>query len=96
MNKAFDKKLLQDSIVDDLGSLIKNVTPLQVLEKGLPLWLDGVWLGKKQEVDIQLLTKGEASDIICRMMHGGIGFLRKQKREAEKKLKKLQKEKSRG
>lgn len=44
------------------------------------IWLDGIWLGRKGEVDLNRLTKGEASDIISRVVHGGMGFLKKQEK----------------
>ncbi|GAA5954131.1 hypothetical protein JCM21900_002899 [Sporobolomyces salmonicolor] len=44
--------------------------------------IEGVWVGKpwREEVDVDQLTKGQASDVICRLKHGGLGWWERQRR----------------
>ncbi|SCV68041.1 BQ2448_162 [Microbotryum intermedium] len=58
--------------------------------------IDGLWVpGREREggwVDVKDLNRGEACDLITRVMHGGIGALRKVKKKVEKERKKLVKD----
>ncbi|SCZ91483.1 BZ3500_MvSof-1268-A1-R1_Chr1-2g01439 [Microbotryum saponariae] len=55
--------------------------------------IEGLWVpGREREggwVKVEELNKGEACDLITRVMHGGIGALRKVKKEVEKARKSL-------
>ncbi|GAA5871199.1 hypothetical protein JCM1840_000140 [Sporobolomyces johnsonii] len=44
--------------------------------------IEGVWAGEpwSEEVEVDQLTKGQASDVICRLRHGGLGWLRRERR----------------
>lgn len=53
--------------------------------------IEGVWVGKEWEerVEVESLNKGEASDVIARAAHGGIGWI---KREGSKRETRLRRE----
>lgn len=52
--------------------------------------IEALWIGGKfgSWIKVDDLTKGQASDLISRMKHGGIGYVKKIKREYEKKMRK--------
>ncbi|GAA5862480.1 hypothetical protein JCM1840_004196 [Sporobolomyces johnsonii] len=54
--------------------------------------IEGGWIGRpwSEEVDVDQLTKGQASDVICRLKHGGLEWWTRQKGDL------LQKEKAEG
>ncbi|KDE03505.1 hypothetical protein MVLG_06017 [Microbotryum lychnidis-dioicae p1A1 Lamole] len=60
--------------------------------------IEGLWVpGREREggwVKVEELNKGEACDLITRVMHGGIGALRKVKKKVEKARKSLIKQRS--
>lgn len=53
--------------------------------------IEGIWVGKKwsEEVEVESLTKGQAADIIARLLYGGLGFYRREKKDFERRMKKL-------
>ncbi|GAA5895720.1 hypothetical protein JCM5296_007402 [Sporobolomyces johnsonii] len=67
--------------------------------------IEGVWIGKpwNEEVDVDELTKGQASDVICRLKHGALGWwkrqkgmlLRKEKADERKRMTKEERDKER-
>lgn len=50
--------------------------------------IDGVWIGRKPGTAVMVddLTKGQASDVISRAKHGGLGHVKKLKRDYERGL----------
>ncbi|GJN91895.1 hypothetical protein Rhopal_004920-T1 [Rhodotorula paludigena] len=65
--------------------------------EGTPARIEGVWVGRpwKDQVDVATLSKGQASDIIARLAHGGLGYwkgerkklVREEKREERERVK---------
>lgn len=59
--------------------------------------IEGVWVGRKwgEKVEVVGLNKGEASDVIARATHGGIGWVKKEgsKRETRERREKKRVEK---
>ncbi|GAA6024337.1 hypothetical protein JCM11491_000381 [Sporobolomyces phaffii] len=64
--------------------LLKKLGP----PAGNPREIEGIWVGGKVGtwVSVDDLTKGQASDLISRTKHGGIGHVKKFKREVERGL----------
>ncbi|KAI5479248.1 hypothetical protein MNV49_003942 [Pseudohyphozyma bogoriensis] len=52
-------------------------TKLRLDPKDAQAELDGVWVGKEGSVVLAGLTRGEAGNVITRLVHGGKGFLKK-------------------
>jgi len=62
--------------------LLKKLNPAGSGERKI----EGIWVGKKigDLVNVDELTKGQASDLISRTKHGGMSHVRKMKRGFEK------------
>lgn len=56
--------------------------------------IDAIWVGRTpgSEIELKGLTKGQASDIICRLKNGGLGHWRKVQKAREKDDKKRAKQ----
>lgn len=94
LTKLFTKEQQLSSIyeLDSKGGLTESLTPAEKLAKGDQVWIPADYVGKKgEEVDLNQLTKGQASDVLTRVVHGGVAFLKKVKkaeaREQKKRLK---------
>lgn len=50
--------------------------------------IEGVWVGAKLGTSVKVddLTKGEASDLISRTKHGGVGFVKRFKRVHQREM----------
>lgn len=48
------------------------------------VWVPGPGRRRGQQIDVRLLNKGEASDLICRLTHGGMGSMKKVIKNADK------------
>ncbi|GAA5873706.1 hypothetical protein JCM8547_002680 [Rhodosporidiobolus lusitaniae] len=89
-NKYVVKKLGKDIVTLDSPAMFGGAF------EGLAV--PGVWVGKpyKESVPVDSLTKGQASDIIARTVHGGLGYwketlkglVREEKKEAKEREKK--------
>ena len=62
--------------------LLKKLNPADSGERKI----EGIWIGKKigSLVNVDELTKGQASDLISRTKHGGMAHIKKMKRGFEK------------
>lgn len=80
----------QPASVGQQNYILKKVGPSDLSSREI----EGVWIGAKlgSWVQVDELSKGQASDLISRTKHGGMSYVKKVKREYEKGLK----EKARG
>ncbi|GAA5950206.1 hypothetical protein JCM10213_005201 [Rhodosporidiobolus nylandii] len=81
--RSESSKAQQDFLLGKLGK--------EVSEAGE---IDGVWVGRpyKERMNVRDLTKGQASDILARLMHGGKAVWTKSKKVLEREERKEEKE----